>query len=187
MAGRPTHSRGNSTSGSGDHRPAQPSTLRLSQHANDDGSTSNRRSNGDGAEQPQLSHARRPAMGPRASTFSTESTPLMQSSQGNSEPGGAGRTNYHHAHAGPCNHGTFSPRPESPAGGLAARHSDDDGTESTGSGTTFPVLDDAISHIVGHDDWKRWLKKRMRTRKMDHSSNLAEQAGIRDTPMMYVA
>lgn len=62
---------------------------------------------------------------------------------------------------------------------------DDDGdSESPESTTTIAVLDNAISHVMGHDDWKRWLKKRMKTRKMDQSSELAEQAGFRDTPYM---
>ncbi len=61
-----------------------------------------------------------------------------------------------------------------------------DGSSSPGSGTRIPVLDDAISAVVGNDDWKHWLKKRMRTRKMGQSSELAEQAGIRDTNLMFV-
>lgn len=59
-----------------------------------------------------------------------------------------------------------------------------DGTSTPGTGTNIAVLDTAITHIVGHDDWKRWLKKRMRTKKMGQSSELAERAGFRDTPYM---
>jgi hypothetical protein len=62
------------------------------------------------------------------------------------------------------------------------RSTDEDG--SAGSGTHIPVLDDAITKIVGHEDWKRWLKKRMRTKTMGHSSMLAEQAGFEDTTFM---
>lgn len=67
---------------------------------------------------------------------------------------------------------------------VTARSSGDDDSETIGSGTHIPVLDDAITHIVGSDDWKRWLKKRIRTKKMGQSSALAEQAGIEDTPLM---
>jgi hypothetical protein len=58
------------------------------------------------------------------------------------------------------------------------------GDETPESGTTIAVLDNAITHIVGHEDWKRWLKRRMRTKKMGHSSRLAEQAGLQDTTLM---
>ena len=63
---------------------------------------------------------------------------------------------------------------------------DDDGSETVGSGTHIPVLDDAITTIVGHEDWKRWLKKRMTTKKMGNSSRLAERAGVQDSTYMWV-
>jgi hypothetical protein len=47
-------------------------------------------------------------------------------------------------------------------------------------------VDRAISHVVGHDDWKKSLKGLMRTKKMGQSSELAEQAGVRDTWFMFV-
>ncbi|PHH67591.1 hypothetical protein CDD83_6502 [Cordyceps sp. RAO-2017] len=80
-----------------------------------------------------------------------------------------------------CDHGTFSPRPSSPADGLPA---------AAAIAATDPVgpLDDAgPSTVFGADDWKRWLKSRMRTKKMDQSSRLAAQAGFRFTPLMYLA
>lgn len=66
------------------------------------------------------------------------------------------------------------------------RSLDDDGTDTIGSGTHIPVLDDAITTIVGHEGWKKWLKKRMRTKKMGNSSRLAERAGVEDTTLMCV-
>jgi hypothetical protein len=75
-------------------------------------------------------------------------------------------------------HGTFSPRASSPTGLFSG--STDDGSDSlrsTGNGGIFASL-------LGGDDWKRWLTRRMRTTKMGHSSELAEQAGFRDTPFM---
>ncbi|RCI08112.1 hypothetical protein L249_6355 [Ophiocordyceps polyrhachis-furcata BCC 54312] len=68
-------------------------------------------------------------------------------------------------------HGTFSPRPASPPNGSR-------------SGDTVASVDSAASAT---DDWKRWLRSRMRTRKMDQSLRLAEQAGFRFTPLMYLA
>ncbi|RDA91575.1 hypothetical protein CP533_5985 [Ophiocordyceps camponoti-saundersi (nom. inval.)] len=68
-------------------------------------------------------------------------------------------------------HGTFSPRPASPPNGSR-------------SGDTVASVDSAASAA---DDWKRWLRSRMRTRKMDQSHRLAEQAGFRFTPLMYLA
>lgn len=69
---------------------------------------------------------------------------------------------------------------------MTMQSTDEDGSDTGASGTHIPVLDSAITTIVGHDDWKRWLKKRMRTKKMGHSSVLAEQAGFEDTAFMSV-
>ncbi|PFH61814.1 hypothetical protein XA68_16148 [Ophiocordyceps unilateralis] len=87
-----------------------------------------------------------------------ESTPLVRALPG-------------HMAASRYRHGTFSPRPASPLGG--ARSGD----------TVFSVE----STASGTDDWKRWLRSRMRTRKMDQSDRLAQQAGFRFTPLMYLA
>lgn len=76
------------------------------------------------------------------------------------------------------NNGTFSPRASSPNGLFSG--STDDGSESLGSAGNTGIF----GSLLGGDDWKRWLKRRMRTTKMGHSSELAEQAGFRDTPFM---
>lgn len=76
------------------------------------------------------------------------------------------------------NHGTFSPRASSPSGLFSG--STDDGSDSTRSGGNTGIF----ASLLGGDDWKRWLTRRMRTTKMGHSSELAEQAGFRDTPFM---
>lgn len=73
-----------------------------------------------------------------------------------------------------ADHGTFSSRPSSPTSGLGPG----------GSAGSVVSLESALSHQGGTDDWKRWLKARMRTKKMDHSSQLAMQAGFRFTPLM---
>jgi hypothetical protein len=92
----------------------------------------------------------------------SESTPLIQD-----------------AGAGPGTHGTFSPRASSPVNGIFSGSTDDE-SESQGSGGNNGIF----ASLVGGDDWKRWLARRMRTTKMGHSSELAEQAGFRDTPFM---
>ncbi|KAL7954696.1 sulfate transporter family domain-containing protein [Trichoderma compactum] len=98
-------------------------------------------------------------------SFASESTPLIQDDQ-----------------SGPRGHGTFNPQSSSPPNGLFGGSIDDDGeTQDNGSNGGF------FSSLSGNDDWKRWLSRRMRTTKMGHSSELAEQAGFRDTPFMYLA
>lgn len=169
MANRPSHSRTNSSI---DHRPAQPSTLRqtVNRNQNDASATGN------------LAPPESPGH-PQGATideiFANESTPLID---GNNQRPSQRRGSVHPAHPGVCSHGTFSPRPMSPT--LTMRSTDEDGSETAGSGTHIPVLDNAITTIVGHEDWKKWLKKRMRTKTMGHSSVLAEQAGIEDTAFM---
>ncbi|KAH6889326.1 sulfate transporter family-domain-containing protein [Thelonectria olida] len=170
-----SHSRNNS---SNDHRPAQPSALRQAFSARH-GSSDDRDDEG-AAFSPPTS----PGPASRAAisyAFASESTPLIQGQSSSN----ARRNSIHPAHPGVCSHGTFSPRPSSPT--LTARSTDADGSDTGASGTHIPVLDDAITTIVGHDDWKRWLKRRIRTKTMGHSSRLAEQAGFQDTPLMYMA
>lgn len=158
MSGRPTVNRASSYSG--DYRPVQPSSLRQSHRPSSRSRPSSNET-------------------PPEGIFASESTPLVPNQ---------GSSSHCYAHAGPCRHGTFSPRPESPTGEpLFLRHPDSDGSSTPGSGTRIPVLDSAITSIVGHDDWKKWLKKRIRTKKMGQSSELAAEAGIRDTPLMYMS
>ncbi|RSL76824.1 hypothetical protein CEP51_009614 [Fusarium floridanum] len=179
MVNRPSHSRTNSHT---DHRPAQPSALRQALSAQNRSDSDN----GTGSSAPMASPPASP--GPTSGAaiseiFASESTPLMQGN--NTTSTNHRRSSVHPAHPGLCSHGTFSPRPSSPA--MTMQSTDEDGSDTGGSGTHIPVLDSAITTIVGHDDWKRWLKKRMRTKKMGHSSVLAEQAGFEDTAFMYLA
>lgn len=170
-----SHSRNSS---SNDHRPAQPSALRQAFSARHD-SSDNREDQGTVPSPPTS-----PGPASRAAisyAFASESTPLIQ---GQPDSSNSRRNGIHPAHPGVCSHGTFSPRPSSPT--ITAHSIDDDGSDTAGSGTHIPVLDDAITTIVGHDDWKRWLKHRIRTKKMGHSRVLAEQAGFEDTTSMCV-
>ncbi|KAK7416832.1 hypothetical protein QQZ08_011855 [Neonectria magnoliae] len=178
MAGQPSHNR---SSSSNDHRPSQPSALRQALSAQNrtlQGQTNN--GSDDSAVPDASSPPASPGPASRASIsniFASESTPLIQGQSASSR-----RTS---VHPGLCRHGTFSPRPSSPT--VTARSTDEESSETAGSGTHIPVLDSAITTIVGHDDWKKWLKRRIRTKKMGHSSVLAEQAGFQDTTLMYMA
>lgn len=67
-------------------------------------------------------------------------------------------------HPGECDHGTFSPRASTP---LGARE-----------------FESAIDGMQGSDDWKSWLKQRMRTKKMGQSTELAQRSGVNDSTIM---
>lgn len=69
------------------------------------------------------------------------------------------------AHPGECDHGTFSPRASTPMG--------------------VQELENHIDRMQGSDDWKSWLKQRMRTKKMGESSELAQRAGVSNDTIMY--
>ncbi|KAH6989176.1 sulfate transporter family-domain-containing protein [Ilyonectria sp. MPI-CAGE-AT-0026] len=174
-----SHSRNSSAN---DHRPAQPSSLRQALSAQNR-SYDDRINNGSDNNAAGDSFSSPPSSpGPASRTaipgmFASESTPLIHDQSATSR-----RTS---VHPGLCRHGTFSPRPTSPS--VTMRSTDEESSETAGSGTHIPVLDSAITTIVGHDDWKRWLKKRIRTKKMGHSRMLAEQAGFKDTTSMYLA
>ena len=177
MADRsPQHSR--ESSYTYDHRPSQPSTLRQSYTAGQSYSSSSTIDDVLASD----------------STFhneNTESTPLLHESDDHNLDSTTSlhksHSRSHPAHAGPCNHGTFSPRPSTPTEEYPfndANGSESAGSETPVSGTTIAVLDNAISGLVGHDDWKKWLKRRMRTKKMGQSRELAHRAGFQDTPLM---
>lgn len=68
-------------------------------------------------------------------------------------------------HPGECDHGTFSPRASTPMGAQE--------------------LERAIDGMQGSDDWKTWLKQRVRTKKMGQTSALAQSAGLNDDTIMY--
>jgi MFS superfamily sulfate permease-like transporter len=90
------------------------------------------------------------------------------------------------AHEGPCNHGTFSPRPLSPASediladSLSLSESE---PESPGLHTIDGVLS-AGSHKKRKSWPKQWASK-MRSKKMSTSSALAERHGVEDSPLMW--
>lgn len=154
MTGRPSHPREDSSS-SQPHRPAQPSTLRQSY-------TPPSRPGSDGSNQGDDAS---PSSSRPVDGAADESTPLIQPNSFTTST----------AHPGACNHGTFSPRAATPPNDLS--HILDASEEDNNSEGLF-------SHTTGNDDWKQWLKSRMKTKKMGQSSEIAERAGFRDTPLM---
>lgn len=70
------------------------------------------------------------------------------------------------AHPGECDHGTFSPRASNSIMGQQE-------------------IERQIDGLQGSDDWKTWLKQRMRTKKMGDSSELAQRAGVDDGTIVY--
>ncbi|KAJ6781002.1 hypothetical protein PWT90_10473 [Aphanocladium album] len=72
------------------------------------------------------------------------------------------------AHPGECDHGTFSPR-------------------ATSSILGSQEIERQIDGMQGSDDWKTWLKQRMRTKKMGDASELAQRAGVSNDTIMYLS
>ncbi|CAG9976047.1 unnamed protein product [Clonostachys byssicola] len=159
MAGRPDHQR--SSSYNGDYRPSQPSGLRQSHRVP---SVSNQLAEG------------------AASAQASESTPLIQGQI--IEPSHR-RPSIHPAHEGLCTHGTFSPRAESPTEAFFGNWDDEGPTPDPNNKNSDS--DSSLPNFTPSDDWHRWLRRRIKTRKMGQSSELAQQAGIRDTPLMYLS
>lgn len=86
------------------------------------------------------------------------------------------------AHEGPCNHGTFSPRPMSPTDSLGADPQFLSGSESDGS---LPALDAVMSGASRkRRSWKKQLTSRMKSKKMSTSSVLAKRHGLEDSTLM---
>jgi hypothetical protein len=163
-----------------DHRPANPSGLRQSytvssplrstatngdgQNREYPGSESSQCAEHDHAvdvnEDPQASHA-------------TETTSLLATVLSD-DP----------VHPGPCNHGTFSPRPASPSASLLSAGGDR--PSSPDSDSSMPPLGSIISDMISKGDWRNRLAKRMKSKTMSNSSVLAQQAGFKDTRVMSV-
>jgi hypothetical protein len=86
-----------------------------------------------------------------------------------------------HAHEGPCNHGTFSPRPGSPVNAT-----DDEARPTSPDSIAFwRPLDGIINGAQNDKDWKRRWASRLRSKKMSTSSALLERHGVKDTVYMY--
>lgn len=91
-------------------------------------------------------------------------------------------------HPGLCNHGTFSPRPCSPAASMGSSGSGFDSTAGS-SNQPMPILDGLINSLDGSRDsagWRRSLVQIVRSKKMSSSNELAERHGLSDTGLMCV-
>jgi hypothetical protein len=88
------------------------------------------------------------------------------------------------AHEGPCNHGTFSPRPTSPTSSIQADSISPSESEAEAS---LPGIDGVLSEETRRRrNWKRRWASKMRSKSMNTSNALAEQHGVRDSALMYV-
>ena len=92
-----------------------------------------------------------------------------------------------HPHAGPCNHGTFSPRLGSRAGSVRSGLGGFGGSspangESNEPETNMGIFASLLEN-VGLKDWTRGRKKK----KMSTTNYLAERHGITNTTAMFVA
>jgi high affinity sulfate transporter 1 len=91
-------------------------------------------------------------------------------------------------HPGPCDHGTFSPRPMSPMDEDEFPSADSNTSEGSSLlGTGYSARRQGSTTGSGGDDWVSRLAKRVRSKKMSQTSALASSAGFQDTPGMYFA
>lgn len=151
------------------HAPATPSGLRQSYTASPDSSPELTRS---GPSRTPSDHTR----------VASESTGLLSD------------TLYRdHAHEGPCDHGTFSPRPTSPSASYQPQNGvSQNGSRAASPGasseSSLPIIDNIVAYVSakGAPDWRKRWAKRMRTKTMGRSSELAERHGVKDNAYMYV-
>ncbi|KAH6689452.1 sulfate transporter 4.1 [Plectosphaerella plurivora] len=162
---------------SGGHHPSKPSTLRNTYTAGTSTPPS--------AEQASLQDEETDTEFPRASTANppassgapsrppppqaTESTGLLQN------------VFREHVHDGPCGHGTFSPRPQSPVASFASTDAD------TASMSENRLVDTVINTITRSDNWKKSWSRSVMSRSMNNSDALAEQAGFKANATMYLS
>jgi hypothetical protein len=171
------------TSTSHDHAPTHPSGLRQSHSAASYTSLPDAAVEDNGRDSPPLSPRSPPPAsneinipgfslaGPsRQAETATETTSLLGYRE--------------HAHDGPCNHGTFSPRPMSPTDSFAADSHVNSGSESDGS---LPAVDGVLSSEPRkkRKSWKK-LASQMKSKKMSTSRVLAKRHGFQDSTLMCV-
>ncbi|KAK3323122.1 ADP-ribosylglycohydrolase-domain-containing protein [Cercophora scortea] len=172
-----------------DHAPANPSGLRKS-YTPFYGSSPDRNSDRRDSEQisptsPPVNLSNEPISylsiaGPSIRGQSTSAAPPTESTA----LLGDGLEFGEHAHEGPCNHGTFSPRPMSPAGSIPSESHTDSESEAT-----MPLMDGVITQDARKKSksWKGQLASKMRSKKMSTSSALAERHGVEDSGLMYLS
>ncbi|KXX79387.1 High affinity sulfate transporter 2 [Madurella mycetomatis] len=158
-----------------DHAPTNPSGLRQTYTASSHDST-------EGDPHPQSSpspdrddtaRTHRHVAGP-STQRSTEATPLL----------GAALDFREQLHEGPCNHGTFSPRPASPS----SFQTDQLSPSESESESVLPGIDGIMAGPSRkRKSWKKQWAAKMRSKKMSTSSALAERHGVKDSALMYLS
>ncbi|KAK4095923.1 putative sulfate transporter protein [Parathielavia hyrcaniae] len=143
------------------HTPTHPSGLRQTYTA----SSSSSAERSPGPASPEISATHRNAGGKRP----TEASALLDVRE--------------HVHEGPCNHGTFSPRPTSPTNSL---HDSVSPSESEAE-VSYPAIDGVLSVTPRRRGWKKQWAAKLRSRKMSTSSQLAERHGVKDSLLMYLS
>ncbi|KAJ2905500.1 sulfate transporter 4.1 [Zalerion maritima] len=211
---RPSHKR---TSSHHDHAPVTPSSLRQSYTASTPPSPEDehhRSSSQDAAAatptapRSLTTPERRPSTTSRGTAMSPPASPLRSparfgildhvvplagpSATKATETTGLLKDWREHAHPGPCNHGTFSPRPGTPSGSVVEGLDSDAGEDalnddSDTSGSSVPLIDAVVGKLTGRQSWKKKLAKRMKSKTMNHTSHIAEEAGIEDSWTMYLS
>ncbi|KAK4677632.1 hypothetical protein QC764_300490 [Podospora pseudoanserina] len=165
------------------HAPTNPSGLRQSITAGSYGSIDSGLSSS--PDQPGTGYFdRRHSAGPSRPN-PTEATSLLDSALDFKE--------HEHVHDGPCDHGTFSPRPTSPRSFLCGSGSARDGDSAAQSESEAePATGGASAPAEGQNNAPRQRRPktwaaRMRSKKMSTSRDLAERHGIRDNALMYMS
>jgi hypothetical protein len=79
----------------------------------------------------------------------------------------------HHAHPGPCNHGTFSPQPRSRAGSIRSSDSNKNGPNDSGSRGIFGNIADGLTGGGSNV-----------AKKMSTTARLVEEHGIKNSSIM---
>lgn len=92
-----------------------------------------------------------------------------------------------HAHEGPCDHGTFSPRPGTPST-IGRQHGSRNPSPGESSESSLPIIDSVVAFVAakGAPDWRKKWARRMRSKTMSTSSELAERHGVKDSAFMCV-
>lgn len=98
-----------------------------------------------------------------------------------------------HVHDGPCGHGTFSPQPSSPINALSRSLNPSlNGSRAPSPGasseSSLPIIDSVVAYVAakGAPDWRKRWARRMRTKTMGRSSELAQRHGVKDNAFMCV-
>lgn len=163
------------SSNSHNHAPSTPSGLRQSYTA------------GSGPSSPEL-----PRPGPSRTASAASSSQLRPASESTALLGDAFYNE--HAHEGPCDHGTFSPRPASPTASLPYQNNVSQlGSRAPSPGASsensLPIIDSVVAFVSakGAPDWRKRWARRMKSKTMHRSSELAERHGVEDSAFMYVS